>query len=138
MKWSTFLAVSLLPLTAQANPVSTGNADVRANAKVVGSATKSVNGNQMNVLTDAAGFTLYTFTRDTAGVSNCRGGCLQEWPPQHVPAGVTVAAPFGTITGNDGETQLTLDGLPLYHYDDDQTVDDAFGEYPSWHVITVR
>src|SRR5258706_7110801 len=31
-------------------------------------------------MTDFAGMTLYTFDKDTAGVSTCYGGCAQIWP----------------------------------------------------------
>ena len=34
-----------------------------------------------NILVDGRGFTLYMFTKDEAGKSNCTGGCLQVWPP---------------------------------------------------------
>lgn len=32
------------------------------------------------VLTSGAGATVYTFDKDTAGKSNCGGGCLAAWP----------------------------------------------------------
>ena len=32
------------------------------------------------LLADSAGRTVYTFDKDTAGKSNCSGGCLAAWP----------------------------------------------------------
>jgi len=32
-------------------------------------------------MTDFAGKTLYTFDKDTTGVSNCSGACATAWPP---------------------------------------------------------
>ena len=34
-------------------------------------------------LTDTAGNTLYLFSNDIAGTSNCSGECLENWPPAH-------------------------------------------------------
>jgi predicted lipoprotein with Yx(FWY)xxD motif len=121
---------------AQAITVKEG--DIAGKTNLVAVADASVKGQNETILTDSNGITLYTFERDTANVSNCSGGCLSEWPPQHVPNGVTVQAPFATIKGNDGQTQLTLNGLPLYHYDDDQKPGDTFGEYTGWDVIVIQ
>src|SRR5579871_4774679 len=32
-------------------------------------------------MTDFQGMTLYTFDKDTQGVSNCYNGCAKAWPP---------------------------------------------------------
>lgn len=34
-----------------------------------------------DILVGSNGLTLYIFDRDTEGVSNCSGGCLNAWPP---------------------------------------------------------
>src|SRR5437868_7114615 len=60
------------------------------------------------VLADAKGLSLYTFDLDTPGKSNCKGECIQVWPPLTLAAGAVVVAPFGKIKGNDGKPQLTL------------------------------
>ena len=67
-----------------------------------------------------------------------RSHCLTEWPPLNV-ANANVPAPFGTIIqGNNGKLQLTVDGLPLYYYDDDKKPGDTTGNYPEWHSIIVN
>src|SRR5687767_791267 len=45
------------------------------------------------ILTDSAGLTLYTFDRDTPGVSNCSGGCASTWPPLLLAEGDPIAPP---------------------------------------------
>ena len=88
------------------------------------------------VLTDAAGFSLYTFDLDTTNDSTCYDGCATHWPASLVTAEQDVTAPFGTTTRHDGATQLTLDGHPLYRFAGDtapgQTKGDGLGGV--WHL----
>jgi predicted lipoprotein with Yx(FWY)xxD motif len=77
--------------------------------------------------------TLYTFTKDTPGVSNCSGQCLVRWPALTVLTGTAIAAGPGitgqlsTITRADGLTQVTYKGLPLYFWFKDVAVGDVNG-----------
>ena len=65
------------------------------------------------VLTNAQGFTLYSFAPDTPTKSNCNGTCAQNWPPVKGPASARgVKGTFGTIKRSDGATQATFDGPP--------------------------
>ena len=125
-------------VTALAQGLTVKESDIVGKTDLVTIADTTVNGAKESILADKAGMSLYTFELDAAGVSKCSGGCLTEWPPMHVPAGDTVQAPFGTITGNDGQSQLTLNGLPLYHYAGDKAAGNANGEYPKWDVIAVQ
>ena len=70
------------------------------------------------MVTNAKGFTLYSFAPDTATASKCTGACAQIWPPVSGPAtaGSGVTGKLGTITRSDGSTQATYDGHPLYTY----------------------
>jgi predicted lipoprotein with Yx(FWY)xxD motif len=72
------------------------------------------------VLTNAKGFTLYWFAKDTPTTSACSGACAGAWPPvigQPVAAaGVTLSGKLGTIKRSDGSTQATYEGHPLYTY----------------------
>lgn len=90
------------------------------------------------------GMTVYTFTNDTkdSGASACTGGCLQRWPALTVPAGTTptagngVSGTLGTITrSDDGTTQVTYNGLPLYFFEGDSAPGDANGVYPNWEAV---
>jgi len=93
-------------------------------------------------LVDAKGMTLYLFTKDTPGVSNCSGQCLVNWPPfltEKAPlAGNGVdAAKLGTITLADGTKQVTYDNLPLYYYIKDVNPGDTTGQNVGevWFVV---
>lgn len=84
------------------------------------------------ILTDAEGMTIYFFANDTEGTSNCEGDCLANWPPVTVEgepvAGDGVEAELGTIEGNDGSTQLTVNGFPAYYFAGDQAAGDTNGQ----------
>ncbi|HTR18945.1 MAG TPA: hypothetical protein VMH91_03165 [Candidatus Paceibacterota bacterium] len=73
------------------------------------------------------GMTLYTYSGDSAGVSNCTGSCAVNWPPYTVPAGMHLNLQAGvtgaasTITRADGTTQVTYKGMPLYFFVGDTT-----------------
>ena len=94
------------------------------------------------VLTNAKGFTLYSFAPDTPTKSNCNGTCAQNWPP--VPGPVTAAGvtgTFGTIKRSDGSVQATFDGHPLYAFAGDTAPGQAKGNGLNaagglWHEIT--
>jgi predicted lipoprotein with Yx(FWY)xxD motif len=87
--------------------------------------------------------TLYIYTKDTPGVSNCSGGCATAWPPLLVAAGATPTADskftgkLGTIQRADGTTQVTVNGMPVYYYAKDKNPGDAVGQKVGgvWFVI---
>lgn len=130
------LALGLL-VADQSFAITVRDADIHGKTSLATTSVRTVNGKQMTILVDQDGFSLYTFQKDGSNKSNCNGGCLTVWPPQHVPLGSRVEAPFAIIQGGDGQPQLTLEGRPLYHYDDDKKPGDAFGQYPQWDVIEV-
>ena len=94
------------------------------------------------VLTNARGFTLYSFAPDTPTKSNCNGTCAQNWPPVKGPATASgVKGTFGTIKRSDGSTQATFDGHPLYTFAADTAPGQAKGNGLNvagglWHEIT--
>jgi predicted lipoprotein with Yx(FWY)xxD motif len=94
------------------------------------------------VLTDARGFTLYSFAPDTPTKSNCNGTCAQNWPPVKGPATASgVTGTFGTIKRSDGSTQATFDGHPLYAFVGDTAPGQAKGNGLNaagglWHEVT--
>jgi predicted lipoprotein with Yx(FWY)xxD motif len=82
-----------------------------------GSSLKTATIGGATVLTNAQGFTLYSFAPDTATKSNCNGTCAQSWPPVKGPATASgVSGTFSTIKRADGSTQATFDGHPLYTF----------------------
>jgi len=92
-------------------------------------------------LTDPSGRTLYWYTKDTTGVSNCSGGCLTVWPPfiasgsPSLPAGVP--GTISTITRSDGSSQVAYDGMPLYYFSKDAAPGDTAGQAVGkiWYVV---
>jgi len=90
-------------------------------------------------LTDFAGMTLYTFDKDTAGVSTCYSACAATWPPytsgatgeKTLPANITVVA------RTDGSKQFAWKGMPLYYYMSDTKPGDIAGDGIGgvWHII---
>ena len=86
-------------------------------ATTAGSSLKTATIGGATVLTNAQGFTLYSFAPDTPAKSNCNGTCAQNWPPVKGPATAAgVTGTFGTIKRSDGSVQATFDGHPLYTF----------------------
>jgi len=90
-----------------------------ASASGGGAVVKSATIGGVAVVTNAQGFTLYSFAPDTATTSKCSGPCAQIWPPLTGPvtAAQGVTGKLGTITRSDGSKQATYAGHPLYSYD---------------------
>ncbi|MEJ7838108.1 MAG: hypothetical protein WKF81_04785 [Thermomicrobiales bacterium] len=92
-------------------------------------------------LTDADGMTLYLFTNDTPGVSNCDGECLANWPAFSAEEPLTlpddVPGELGIITRDDGDMQVTYNGMPLYYWVGDTAVGDTTGQGVGdvWFVV---
>ena len=91
------------------------------------------------VLVDSKGMTVYTFDKDAAnsGKSACAGPCAENWPA--VQAGdAQPAAPYSTITREDGTKQLAYKGKPLYTFAKDKKAGDKTGDKfkDTWHVVT--
>ena len=92
------------------------------------------------ILVDGGGLTLYLFTRDTSDASNCTAGCAITWPPLLAAQGdVKVAGEgadsdlLGSITREDGSTQVTYNGHALYNFSGDRNPGDSRG-YGVGHV----
>ncbi len=94
-------------------------------------------------LVDADGFTVYLFTEDPRGASVCTDDCLATWPAVTVDSepvagdGVDEAL-LDTITReDDGTSQLTYDGQPLYRFVSDDAPGDATGQGVGdvWYVV---
>ena len=86
------------------------------------------------IVVDAEGMTVYMFDKDTqgSGESSCTGGCLEAWPPviadSDSPAVDGVTGDVATITRDDGTVQVTLDGWPLYYWQNDKAAGDVTGQ----------
>jgi predicted lipoprotein with Yx(FWY)xxD motif len=114
-----------------------------ATANSSGTALRTATIGGTTVLTNAKGFTLYWFVPDTPTKSNCNAGCASFWPPVKGPAtaGSGVTGKLATITRDDGSTQASYDGHPLYTYVADTAPGQAKGNGINisggvWHEMT--
>lgn len=72
-------------------------------------------------LTDSAGRALYMWAKDRDGTSHCYDDCAEMWPPvtysDHVTAGPDADEDLiGSVARDDGTTQVTYGGWPLYYF----------------------
>ena len=95
-------------------------------------------------LVDGKGMTLYLFTKDAPGKSNCTGDCLVKWPPlmvtdvSQVKVGPGVdATKLGLADLPDGKKIVTYNGMPLYYWVKDMKPGDATGQNVGnvWFVV---
>lgn len=90
-------------------------------------------------LADFQGMTLYTFSKDTNGVSNCNDACAKKWPPY--TSGASAQSTFPTnisvITRTDGSKQFAWKGMPLYYFSSDTKTGDLLGDGVGglWHIV---
>ena len=96
-------------------------------------------------LTSADGKALYVYAKDTTpGKSACNGQCATNWPPLTVPAGAAataatgVSGTIGTVTRDDGTTQVTYNGKPVYYFSGDKSAGQTNGQGIGgvWSVAT--
>jgi predicted lipoprotein with Yx(FWY)xxD motif len=128
---------SATPSSTSTTAASSGSGSSAATVTVVSKGTVGA------VLSNGQGLTLYRYTPDTPGVSNCTGGCAVTWPPLVLPAGVTTPVAgtgvtgLGTIKRSDGSLQVTENGMPLYTFTGDSSRTDANGQGldGTWFVL---
>ena len=154
-RWAPFGLVAVALIAAACSSSSTtpksSSSSSAAGASAVASAPASSSGTALKtatiggatVLTNAKGFTLYSFVPDTATKSNCNGACATYWPPVKGPAtaGPGVTGTLTTITRSDGSMQAAYDGHPLYTYVGDTAPGQAKGNGLNlsggvWHEVT--
>lgn len=91
------------------------------------------------VLVDEEGNSLYFFTRDVKGESQCAGDCIASWPAFYTtmynPVGLDPAE-LGITDRADGSQQSTYKGWPLYYFSNDEQPGDFNGDGANnaWYV----
>ncbi|OIK16660.1 hypothetical protein BIV60_03280 [Bacillus sp. MUM 116] len=139
-KWSwlfTFLLAGILLVgcSTQKNNMNTEgtNQAKDASTKPVTALKLMENEKTGKYLADEEGRTLYYFAKDKINKTNCKGECLENWPPYYsknfeVPKGFN-KKDFGTIIRDDtGEKQTTYKGYPLYYFKKDKTSGEVNGQ----------
>lgn len=121
---------------------STPTTQVGGSSVSIKTATATINGTSMTILTNAQGLTLYYRTTDTAS-SVCSGSCASVWPPllsTSVPAGSTSLPGKLTIQTTANGSQVEYNGHPLYNYSHDSAAGQMNGECIGsiWLVATTN
>jgi predicted lipoprotein with Yx(FWY)xxD motif len=116
-----------------AAPADTSSAtDTATGAPVLTESSSDALGNYLTAASN--GMSLYIYSSDTSGVSNCTDTCAATWPPYTVASADNLTAATGitgtlsTITRADGSLQVTYNGAPLYFYSKDVNAGDTTGD----------
>lgn len=107
--------------------------DMGSSMEASGTTVASAESELGSMLVGPEGLTLYLLTADSPGESTCAGGCAEAWPPLTTEgepqAGDGVdASLLGTLEREDGSTQVTYNGWPLYYYSGDANPGEAAGQ----------
>ena len=84
------------------------------------------------------GNTVYTFGKDTSGMSNCNGQCATNWPPLAVAPNAKAMGDYSIVTRSDGTRQWAYKGQPLYYFVKDTKPSDMMGDgvmEGNWKVV---
>jgi len=137
---------STAPTTSAAPPASTAPSSAPASAEASSAPSEaaggaytltvvSTNATIGDYLAGEDGKTLYTFTPDTApNKSTCSGDCATSWPAFTLDTGETAVAGTGvsgaiaTFARDDGTTQVSYNGKPLYYFAGDKAAGDTAGQ----------
>ena len=133
IKMLTKLLATLILFSVIIALSSCDNNDDDMSPGIEGNISLASNSSLGDYLVDGNGMTLYFFSRDAGGQSNCvDASCLNNWPVYYSdninPGSGLDPADFGTITRSDGEMQTTYKGWPLYYYAGDASEGDVNGD----------
>ena len=114
-----------------------------SSSAVIHTATATVKGQSVTVLTNAQGKTLYYFTGDSATQSSCSASCAQMWPPLLFtgsggpPSSTTLTGKLSVQTDANG-SQVEYNDHPLYTFSGDTAPGQTNGEglFGKWFVAT--
>jgi len=110
---------------------------------IIKTASATVQGQSVTILTNTQGLTLYYFKPDTATASACTGGCAKAWPPLLMtgsgnPTSATTLSGTLTAVSSGNGNQVEYNGHLLYNYSGDtapgQTTGEGIGG--NWFVAT--
>lgn len=138
MKTVLIIAALILAQASGAKALTVNLADIAGKTNLTVLKEVNLQGQKTKVLADMKGISIYTFDLDSPNKSVCKDSCLKVWPPLEASATAVVLPPYGTIKGNNGKMQLTINGLPLYYFQSDKVPADIFGQYPNWQLVLVK
>ena len=107
-----------------------------ASAALAEEPAKTMDTSAGKIYTDSMGMTLYTFDKDSGGMSNCYDKCATAWPPLAAAADAMAEGEWTVVERTDGTKMWSYDGHPLYTYVEDKAPGDMTGEGKGgvWHV----
>jgi predicted lipoprotein with Yx(FWY)xxD motif len=122
---------------------SSGGTTPSSSGAIIKTASATVNGQSVTILTNAQGMTLYYLKPDTATNSNCTGTCASNWPPLVFTSsgspGSAAALPgtLSVVTDANGQ-QVEYNGHFLYTFSGDTAPRQTHGEGIKgvWFVAT--
>jgi predicted lipoprotein with Yx(FWY)xxD motif len=121
---------------SQAAPPSSAPGGSAGSAEAYELKVAAGSGAVTNYLTGEDGKTLYTFKKDTndSGKSVCNGDCVTAWPPllvdelDEVKPDSAATGKLALVTRDDGKTQLSYNGMPLYYFAADSAAGETKGQ----------
>jgi predicted lipoprotein with Yx(FWY)xxD motif len=146
-----FLALALVACGNSTSTGSTSSSSSSSSSSTPGSssnalvktASATVQGKSVTLLTNAQGMTLYYFTADSATTSACTGSCTQTWPPllmtgSGTPTSATSLPGTLSVQTTANGSQVTYNGHLLYTYSGDTAPGQTNGEglFGKWFVAT--
>lgn len=138
----TALAAAGCSSSPSNNSGSTPHPSSPTSSGAAGTTLKTAKISGKTVLTNAKGFTLYSFAPDTSTTSRCNGNCATAWPPVKGPgtAGAGVTGKITEIKRSDGRMQAVYNGRPLYTFTGDTAPGQANGNGSTafgglWRVV---
>ena len=112
-------------------------------AAVLKTASVTLNGQSVTILTNAQGMTLYYFKPDTATKSACSGACAGNWPPllftgSGSPTSASTLSGTLSVVADANGQQVEYNGHPLYTFAQDTAPGQTNGEGIKgvWFVAT--
>lgn len=152
MKASAITAIIFLALTGCSG--ESGNSSPTATSSASASATSTSTSSGQTLTTSITelgeiivgqdGKTVYFFTKDEkdSGKSACVDTCLENWPPVIADGEPTVSeditATVGTIDIPNGQKQVTVDGMPVYYWHEDNNPGEVKGQGVGnvWYAVS--
>lgn len=141
-KW--FVATTDLAKNTATAAAATPTPAASTGAAIVKTASATVGGKAVTILTNAQGMTLYYFTPDTSTKSACTSGCASSWPPLlfagtgNPQAAVKLPGELEVYANANGK-QITYNDHPLYTFSGDTAPGQTNGQGVGgkWFVATV-
>ena len=110
---------------------------------LIKTASATVQGKTVTILTNAQGKTLYYFKADTATTSACTGSCAQAWPPllasgSGTPSSATPLPSKLSVVKTANGNQVEYSDYLLYTFSGDSAPGQTNGEgvLGKWFVVT--